>query len=50
MKQRAGESDAATYIVQIVNKPHQVVSLKVLHALPVLLPIKDVFEPTVKPG
>lgn len=46
----SGEEDVATYLVQIVNKPHQIVSLKVWHALVILLPIQHVAELIVKPG
>ena len=44
------KSGTATYLVQIVNKPHQIIALEVLHALLILLPIKDVAELIAKPG
>jgi hypothetical protein len=31
LKRRAREGDAVTYIVQIVNQPHQITVLKVWH-------------------
>ena len=40
----------ATYVVQKVSKPRQIVALKVWHASCVILPIKDVAELIVKPG
>ena len=40
----------AAYLVQILNKPYQVIALKIRHTLPVLLPIKYVAELIVKSG
>ena len=40
----------AAYLVQIVNKPLQFISLKFWHALVVLRPIKHVAELVVKTG
>ena len=50
LKRGAGEGGAATHLVQIVNKPRQIVSLKFWHALVILLPIQHVAELIVKPG
>jgi hypothetical protein len=47
---RVRKGDAATYLVQIVYKPHQIVALKVRHALLVLLSVKNVAELVVKVG
>ena len=38
------------YLVQIINKPHQIITLKTLHESPILLPIKYVAESIVEPG
>ena len=38
----------ATYLVQIINKPHQLITLKVWHTSPIPLPIKYVAELTVE--
>ena len=40
----------ATYPVQIVNKPNQVILLEVLHALFILLAVKRLVEPIAKVG
>ena len=42
--------DMMTNIVQIVNEPHQIIALKVWHALLVLLPIECVADLIVKIG
>lgn len=42
--------DTATHLVQIVDKPHQVIALEVLHTLPILLPIKDITKLIAKLG
>ena len=34
----------ATYLVQIINEPHQLIALKVRPTSPILLPIKSVAE------
>ena len=38
----------ATYLVQIVDEPHQTVALKVQRAVPIVLPLKDVAELIMK--
>ena len=40
-----GRGDIATYLVQIVNKPDQIVLLKVLHTSFILSPVKCLVEP-----
>ena len=45
-----GEGDAGKYLIQIVNKPHQVIALKVWHTLGIFFPIKYIAEPVVKVG
>jgi hypothetical protein len=50
LKQRAGRGNAATYLVQIFNQPHQITILKVWHALLILFPREDVAEFVVEPG
>ena len=40
--------DLVTDLIEIVNKPYQVIVLKALHALLILLPIKHVAESIVK--
>ena len=40
----------ATYLVQIINEPHQILALKVRGALLILLPVKYVAELVVKLG
>ena len=48
LKRGAGRRDVATYLIQIVDEPHQILALKVRHAFLVLLPIKYVAELIVK--
>ena len=38
------KGEVVTYLIQIVNEPGGVVFLKVLHPLPVLLPVKCAVE------
>jgi hypothetical protein len=38
------------YLVQVVNKPYQVIALKVRHALLILFPVQYVAELVVKIG
>lgn len=45
-----GEGDAKTYLIQIVNEPHQIVALKVRYTLAILLPVKYLAELIAKPG
>ena len=45
----SGEEDVATYLVQIVNKPHQIIALKVRRTLLILFPIKYVTELILEP-
>ena len=45
LERPARNSDVVTYLIQIVNKPDQVILLKVLHASCILLPVKYVIEP-----
>jgi len=47
---RVGKSDVATYLVQIVDKPHRIIALKALYTSMILLPIKYAAELIVKPG
>ena len=44
----AGNDDAGTHLVQIVNEPHQIIPLKVQHPLPVFPRIEYVAELIVK--
>lgn len=44
-----GGCDAATYVVQIINHPHQTITLKVPYAPLIFFPIKDVAELIVEP-
>jgi len=50
VRRRAGNTGATTCLVQIVNKPHRIVILKVWHASIILLPIKYVAELVVEFG
>ena len=49
LKRRVGMDDVAAYLVQIINKPRQIIALKIWHALCVLLPVKYIAE-LVEPG
>jgi hypothetical protein len=42
--------DVAAYPVQIINKPRQIIALKIWHALCVLLPVEYIAEFVVEPG
>ena len=42
--------DVAAYLVQIINKPRQIIALKIWHTLCVLLPVKYIAELIVEPG
>jgi len=44
------KGDVAMYLVQVLNKPHQIIALKVRHTILILLPIKDVADLIVKHG
>jgi hypothetical protein len=50
LKRRVGKGGMATYLVQIVNKPHQIIAFKARYTLLILLPIKYFAELIVKPG
>jgi hypothetical protein len=39
-----------SYLVQVINKPHQIIILKVRHRLLILFSVKDVCELIVEPG
>ena len=43
-ERRAGEGNVAMYLVQIINEPHQLITLKVRHTSPIPLPIEYVAE------
>ena len=45
----AREGNTATYLVQVVDQPHQIIALKVPCASIELSPIKDVAELIVEP-
>jgi hypothetical protein len=45
-----GMDGVVAYPVQIINKPHKIIALKIWHALRVLLPVKYVVEFVVEPG
>ena len=45
-----GKGDAETYLIQIVDKPHQVIALKVWYIFAIFLPIKHMAELVMKIG
>jgi len=49
-ERRAGRADVVTCLVQIIDKPHQVITLEVWHTFPIFLPTKHVVEFIMKPG
>ena len=50
LKRKARKGGMVTHLVQIVNKPHQIIVLKVPHALLILLPVKCTAELIVEIG
>lgn len=42
------KGDTVTYLVQIINKPHQIAALKVRQALKIFPPIQYIAELVVK--
>jgi hypothetical protein len=42
-------NDVAMYPVQIINKPRQIIALKIWHALRVVMPVKYIAEFVVEP-
>jgi len=50
LSEERGEGDAARYLVQVINEPHQIIALKVWHTLLILLPIKYSGEFIAKRG
>ena len=49
-KRRAGREDTATYFIQVIDNPHQIIALKVRRALGIFFPIKYTAELVVKVG
>ena len=47
---RVGKSDAATYLVQIIDEPHRIVALNVLYASQIFFLMEYVEELIVKRG
>ena len=45
-----GKGDMMAYLVQMFNKPHQIIVLEALHTLRILLTVKYVGEFIMKPG
>lgn len=43
------EDRVTTYLVQVINKPSQIIALKVWHTPPILIPIKYLAELTAEP-
>ena len=50
LERRVRKGDMVTCLVQIVDKPGQVIFLKILHPLFIFLPVKCVIEPIGKLG
>lgn len=48
LKQKVGLEDEMSYIVQIVNKPHEIIALKASTGLHVLFPVQHVAELIMK--
>ena len=49
-RRRVGKCDVATHLIQIINEPHQVIALKILHTSPIIPSAKHVAKLILKLG
>ena len=49
LQRRLRMADGVTYLVQIVNQPHQIIVLKARHTSLILFPVKGIGELVVEP-
>jgi len=50
LRQTVWNGDTATYLIQILNQPPQIIDLEVPHTLHIVLPVEYVAEPVLKIG